>query len=54
MSALCVSIFVDGNEAKTHARDLKVLAAIIDTDFPTASASTQKVPNFDTIHIFTH
>jgi len=27
------------NEAKTHARDLKVLA-VIDTDFPTASAST--------------
>jgi len=36
MAAPCVSIFVDGNEAKTHARDLKV----IDTDFPTASAST--------------
>jgi hypothetical protein len=39
MAAPCVSIFVDGNEAKTHARDLKVLA-VIDTDFPTASAST--------------
>jgi len=35
MAAPCVSIFVDGNEAKTHACDLKV----IDTDFPTASAS---------------
>jgi hypothetical protein len=39
MAAPCVRIFVDGNEAKTHARDLKVLA-VIDADFPTASAST--------------
>jgi len=45
MAAPCVSIFVDGNEAKTHAHDLKVLAVIY-TDFPTASTSTQKVPNF--------
>ena len=34
-----MNIFVDGNEAKTRARDLKVLA-IINTDFPTASTST--------------
>ena len=39
MAAPCVSIFVDGNEAKIYARDLKVLA-VIDTGFPTASAST--------------
>jgi len=39
MAAPCVSIFVDGNKAKTHARDLKVLA-VIDTGFPTTSAST--------------
>ena len=39
MAAPCVSIFVDRNEAKTHARDLEVLA-VFDTDFPTASAST--------------
>ena len=39
MGAPCVSIFVDGNEAKAHARDLKALA-VIDTDFPTASTST--------------
>jgi len=39
MAAPCVNIFVDGNEAKTRARDLKVLA-VINTDFPTASAST--------------
>ena len=39
MVAPCVSIFVDGNEAKTHARDLKVLA-VIDTGFPTGSTST--------------
>jgi len=45
MAAPCVSIFVDGNEAKTHARDRKVLA-VIDTDFPTASASTYKISNF--------
>jgi len=34
-----MSIFVDGSEAKTDTRDLKVLA-VIDTDFPAASAST--------------
>ena len=34
----CVSIFIDGNEAKTHARDLKVFA-VIDTGFPAASAA---------------
>jgi hypothetical protein len=45
MAAPCMSIFVDGNEAKTHACDLKVLA-VIDIDFPTASASAYKVPNF--------
>jgi len=39
MAAPCVSIIVNGNKAKTHARDLKVLADI-DTNFPTASAST--------------
>jgi len=39
MAAPCVGIFVDGIQAKTHARDLKVLA-VIDTDFPTTSAST--------------
>jgi hypothetical protein len=39
MAAPCVSTFVDGNDAKIHARDLKVLA-VIDTDFSTASAST--------------
>jgi hypothetical protein len=39
MAAPCVSIFVDGNEAKTHARDLKGLG-VIDTQFATASGST--------------
>jgi len=39
MTAPCVSIFVDGNEAKTRTRDLKVLA-VIDTDFSAASTST--------------
>ena len=39
MAAPCVNIFIDGDEAKTNARDLKVLA-ITNTDFPTASAST--------------
>ena len=39
MAAPCVNIFIDGDEAKTNARDLKVLA-VIDADFPTASAST--------------
>jgi len=38
MAAPCVSIIVDGNKAKTHARDPKVLD--VDTDFPTTSAST--------------
>jgi hypothetical protein len=28
MAAPCVSIFGDGNEANTHARDLKMLAVI--------------------------
>jgi hypothetical protein len=49
MAALCVSIFVDRNEAKTHACDLKVLAVIdtdFPTDFPTTSASAYKVTNF--------
>ena len=35
----CVSTFVNGNDAKIHAHDLKVLA-VIDTSFPTASTST--------------
>ena len=39
MAAPCVNIFIDGDEAKTNACDLKVLA-ITNTDFPTASAST--------------
>ena len=39
MAAPCVSIFIDGNEAKTNARDIKALA-VINADFPTASAST--------------
>jgi len=38
MATPCVSIFVDGSEAKTRARDLKVLA-VIDTKYPTASTS---------------
>jgi hypothetical protein len=49
MAALCVSIFVNRNKAKTHAHDLKVLAVIntdFSTDFPTASASAYKVTNF--------
>ena len=36
MAVPCVNIFIDGNEAKTNARDLKVLHA----DFPITSAST--------------
>jgi hypothetical protein len=39
MAAPCVGIFVDGNEAKTRARDLKLLT-VIDTDFPAASTFT--------------
>ena len=39
MVAPCVSTFVDGNDAKIRARDLKVLA-VIDTGFPIASTST--------------
>jgi len=39
MDAPCVNIFVDGNDGKTRARDLKVIA-VIDTNFPNASTST--------------
>ena len=39
MAAPCVSIFIDGNEAKTNAHDIKALA-VINTDFPIASTST--------------
>ena len=38
MAAPCVNVFINGNEAKTIAHDLKVLA-VIDTDFPTTSTS---------------
>ena len=40
MAPPCASIFLNGNEAKTRARDLK------DASFPTASTSTSQ--NFDT------
>jgi len=47
MAAPCVSISVDENEAKTRARDLKVLLRpAIDINFPTASTSTSKIPKF--------
>jgi hypothetical protein len=39
MVAPCVRILADGNEAKTHARDLNEGACCY-THFPTASAST--------------
>jgi hypothetical protein len=53
MAAPCVSIFVDGNEAKTRARDLKMLLPSSPI-FLTLPHPARRSQNFDTIHIWTY
>ena len=50
MAAPCVSIFVDGIEAKTHPRDLKLLALI----FLPLPHPPRRSQIFETMHIWTH
>ena len=51
MAAPCVNIFIDGNEAKTNARDLKVLQMQIFLSLPHPPRRSQI---FDTIKIWIH
>ena len=53
MATRCVSIFVNGNEARIHTRDSKMLQAWtpILLMLPHPPSKSQ---NFDTIHIWTH
>ena len=53
MAAPCVNIFINGDEAKTNARDLKVLA-VTNADFLPLLHPPRRSQFFDTIQIWTH